>query len=69
MKKKKAKTRKDIESHPLVDMFKYQYDGPGVHMVRLIDGYRFHNTSCSSDIGSIKELCDSLNNYVEAENE
>lgn len=62
---KTVKTVKDINTHPLVESFIKNYDGHGKHSVILKDGYRFETTESCQDIGTVKELCDSINNYIE----
>lgn len=62
---KKVATIQDIKNHPSVEKFIYEYDGKKKHSVILKSGFRFSNTECGQDIGTVKELCDSVNNYIE----
>ena len=61
----KIKTLAEIIAHPLIDRVIEDYDGRGRHMVECKDGYRFESFSSTIEIGSIKELCDCINNWME----
>lgn len=61
---KKVKTIADIKSDPRVDMFIRNYDGYGKHSVVLKDGYGFDGER-SLEIGTVAEICDSMNTRIE----
>lgn len=64
-KERKVKTIKDIISDHRVDEFIHNYDGPNKHAVILKDGYGFDGER-SLEIGTIKEICYSMNNTIES---
>ncbi len=61
---KKVKTIADIKADPRVESFTKNYDGPGVHMVQLKDGYNFERER-TIDIGSVSEICGAINDWAE----
>lgn len=61
----KAKSWEDIKADPRIEEAHWQYDGRNKHMVLCKEGYRFDNTECRSDIGTVKELCESVNTYLQ----
>lgn len=61
---KTVKTLSDIKSDPRIVRFEKDYDGYGKHMVECIDGYRFEGDR-TIEIGTIKEICYSINTNLE----
>lgn len=62
--KKKVRTVAQIIADPRIERFIDGYDGRGKHMVECKDGYRFENTEGTIDIGTIAEICESINDYL-----
>lgn len=63
---KKVKTLKDIKGDPRIERIEIDYDGRGKHMAECKDGFRFENER-TIEIGNIKEICYSINTWLEKE--
>lgn len=61
---RKVKCELDIRSDPRIDYFIRNYDGYGKHMVSCKTGWNFEGER-TIDIGSMKEICDSINEKLE----
>lgn len=61
---KKVRTISGIRSDPRIEELIIDFDGKGVHMVSCKEGWLFEHER-TVDIGSIKELCDSINFCLE----
>lgn len=60
----KVSTKFHIENDLRIERVIYNYDGRGRHMVECKEGYRFEGER-TIEIGSIKEICYSINNNLE----
>lgn len=60
---KVVRTIADIKADPRIAQFIENYDGRGKHHVECVDGYRFENER-TIDIGTVSEICDSINNNL-----
>lgn len=65
---KKVHTIKQILADSRIELFVKNYDGPGKHMVECKDGYNFEKER-TIDIGSVKEICDAINDWLESNEE
>jgi hypothetical protein len=61
---KKVRSWEDIKNDPRIESVWWQYDGKNKHMVECKEGFRFENER-TIDIGTVKELCDSVNNQLD----
>lgn len=61
---KLVRNLKDIQSDERIERFVRNYDGYGKHLIECVDGYRFEGDR-TIEIGSISEICYSINNNLE----
>lgn len=65
---KKVRSIADIKADPRIDDFIQNYDGYGKHLVECKKGWAFENER-TIEIGTIKEICDTINGYKLAKDE
>lgn len=65
---KKVKSIEDIKNDLRIDDLIIGYDGRGKHMVECKTGFNFEGER-TIDIGTIKEICYSINEYLYSNDE